>query len=173
MIVRRLMVTAVALAGLLAASTGLALADPVAPGSHQRDRGTGQPCVLVLSPVKAGEAESRVVHSACGGKAAGPAPTGWTLLWIGYDGVGHSVPVVEIYGLLGPCDRQGYAVPDLRAYGNHVNDRISSFRVFNNCYATRVYEHINYGGAWTYFYGDMWGVGTLSNRVSSLKIWRP
>ena len=127
-------------------------------------------CQVVLDRLHPGEHESRVLLKQCarpGERLAAPTLTSATVLimtW--YEHIRYGGASTRIYGVYGPCDSAGYGI---HQFDSFWNDRVSSFKVWNNCNYTRGYLNKDYGGTpcgrW---YGSVDWVGwTFNDKLSS------
>lgn len=129
-------------------------------------------CVVVLDKLRPGEDSSQVLHRQCSTdadarvlrsnsivRAATPLMTWYAdAIWRGNS--------TTIYGNYGTCDRSGYGVGNV---GEHWNDKISSYNMHGTCYTNDVWEHADFQGASTRFYGHVRWVGDEWNdRISSM-----
>lgn len=87
------------------------------------------------------------------------------LLMTWYENADYQGASTEIRKGSGGCNSEGYGISYV---GNGWNDRISSFKVWNNCLYTRAYTNANYGGSCKEFYGNIPYVGNdFNDRISS------
>ena len=105
-----------------------------------------QNCQVVLGQTAAPGTASPVLSTQCApaGRALA-APAASTLLMTWYDGYNFSGNSTKYYGAYGPCDNLGYGIPWV---GTAWNDRIRSWRMFNNCVYSSAFLDINYGGSY-------------------------
>ncbi len=144
-----------------------------APGSHRvlaqaapQPPARGQDCVMVVAPLRPGETISRIESYQCA-RTGQPVvvPNASTLIMTWYVGDRYNGASTRIYGRYGPCDSEGYGI---NYVGDAWNDRITSFKVWNNCAYTRAYTAANYGGDCNAWYGNVSNVGNYFNdKISS------
>jgi hypothetical protein len=129
----------------------------------------GERCQIILAKLQSGEQTSRVLSSQCAqGNQQLLAPQASALLMTWYKDINYNGASTRIYGNSGPCDSAGYGIPNLGAYGSSWNDSVSSFKVWNNCYYTRAYTNINYGGTCKRYHNNVSWVGsTMNDKISS------
>ncbi|MEV0385503.1 hypothetical protein [Nonomuraea sp. NPDC050643] len=110
-------------------------------------------CQIVLGPAPAAGEASPVLSQKCassGERLAAPAAD--TLLMTWYENFNYGGASTKIYGSGGPCDTGGYGIANV---GPAWNDRISSFKVFNNCNYSSTFQHENWGGLCFEGYGSI------------------
>ncbi|HEY6738931.1 MAG TPA: hypothetical protein VI076_08780, partial [Actinopolymorphaceae bacterium] len=90
------------------------------------------------------------------------------LLGVEYDATGYGGASIAITGSSGSgCyDGRQYHINDLRDYG--FNDRISSAKLYSNCYA-RHYEHSSLNGDSYLCYPNCSTLGAMNNRSTSIR----
>ena len=99
-----------------------------------------------------------------------------TLLMTWYADANYGGANTQIVQYSGPCDSTGYGI---RYVGDSWNDKISSFKTFNNCNTVTAYTNSNYGGtAKTWSNPGASGVnvpwvGTdMNDKISSFRVYR-
>ncbi|MFY1668937.1 hypothetical protein ACN27G_03110 [Plantactinospora sp. WMMB334] len=110
-------------------------------------------CQIVLGAAPAPGAASPVLSRECSGSEGQlVAPAADTLLMVWYEGYNYGGLSTKVYGSGGPCDTGGYGI----AYvGDDWNDRIRSYKVFNNCNYSATFQHQNWGGICFEGYGTV------------------
>ena len=165
--------------GLRGVTTGLLVicflvvsAFSILPSVHAATQApaTAKHCVMVVDQLHPGERTSRVLSYQCATRNQQlqiPAICigTRTLIMSWYVDANYNGGSTLIYGCGPPCDSAGYGI----AYvGDGWNDRISSFKVWNNCFYTRAYTNINYGGTCQRYHNNVSYVGsTMNDRISS------
>ncbi len=143
---------------------------PSASASSSHAGVASKRCQIVLAKLQPGERTSRVLSSQCvEGDQALVAPLGDTILMSWYEDINFGRHLYDAYGEDGPCDWAGYGYSFVGAF---YNDRISSFKLYNNCFYTRAYADRDYQGDCQEYYSDniSW-VGTrMNDRISSFRI---
>ncbi|WP_116245268.1 hypothetical protein [Nocardiopsis sp. FIRDI 009] len=154
-------VAAIALVLVSALPTTTANAEAVKTTTH---------CVITLDAPAPGSEQSRVASQFCDtdpqAAVLQDARAASTLLMTWYSSNYYNGSSTQLRGSAGPCDSSGYGV----AYvGDEWNDRIGSYRLFNNCRLTTLYEHSNYGGrSVTEKYSTFEIPSVIRGRISSL-----
>lgn len=135
---------------------------------------TTRHCVILLDKIKPGEDTSRVRAKECaiGKKPEVAANSVLLMTWYQLTKYGGESTYIEGGA---KCDSEGYGIRDVGAGmwdGPWWNNRISSFKVYNNCDYTTLYNGYNYGGDRHKSYrGNENDVGNyMDNRTSSLTI---
>jgi hypothetical protein len=128
----------------------------------------GQYCVMVLDKLQPGEAVSKVVKSACSTDAASVLATcADPLIRIFWD-INYGPPGVTYCGNAGPCDASGYGIGYLGSFANQV----SSFKVYDTCNFTRLFDYTYYRGETiTYVGSRSWVGSTFNDRAESIRVW--
>jgi hypothetical protein len=134
-------------------------------------------CVLVLKKLQPGEQASSEVARSCSmdpKAAAAAAPAASIVLARVYQNTNWTGYWTEIRGNDGPCDSVGYNIPNLND-ANWTVGGISSYRVYNNCWASMTWDApagapVRHGSAdhcWDVAY-----VGAAFNdRVGAMNLW--
>ena len=122
--------------------------------------GSGPFCRITLAKLAPGETQSRVLAHTCAaspGELANAAvvPAASVLLMTWYQDINFGGPSAQLFGSAGPCDAEGYGFSNV---GTAWNDRISSFKAFNNCNRAVAFTNINFGGT-SATYVNAGGVG--------------
>jgi hypothetical protein len=122
--------------------------------------GSGPFCRITLAKLEPGETQSRVLSYTCAASAgelenASIVPAASVLLMTWYQDIGFGGPSTQLFGSAGPCDAEGYGFANV---GAAWNDRISSFKAFNNCNRAVAFTNINFGGT-SATYVNAGGVG--------------
>ncbi|SDL39341.1 hypothetical protein [Nonomuraea jiangxiensis] len=110
-------------------------------------------CQIVLGPAPEPGKASPVLSRNCAAQGERlVAPAADTLLMVWYESFNYGGASTKVYGSGGPCDTGGYGI----AYvGDDWNDRISSYKVFNNCNYSATFQHANWGGLCFEAYGTL------------------
>jgi hypothetical protein len=159
------------LAAFLAVIVGMS-AFSFTPAAHAASQSTSQAkqCVMVVDHLHPGQRTSRVLAYTCAtGNQQLQIPNicigQRTLLMSWYVDANYGGSSTLIYGCGGPCDSAGYGI----AYvGDGWNDRISSYKVWNNCFYSRAYTNSNYGGTCQRYHNNVpWVGSTMNDKISS------
>lgn len=160
------------LATFFSTPAALATSSPTAQATH---------CAVVLAPLQPGQQSSKILFSQCAAmNQQVTVPLGSTHLMTWYKDA-NFLPLqnptpFELFGSAGPCDSSGYGVTFV---GSAWNDKISSFKVFNNCNWTRAYSNANFNvtstgvvsGICKRYQGNTSFVGAaLNDQISSFRI---
>jgi hypothetical protein len=131
---------------------------------------SGAQCQILLGKATAPASVSPVLSSQCA-KAGEQlvAPASSTLLMVWYDRYNYGGASTKIYGAAGPCDSSGYGIAWV---GATWNDRIRSYRVFNYCYYSAAFQHINWGGYCREYYSQVPDASAMDVAISSFWISR-
>jgi hypothetical protein len=155
--------------------TAAAVLAPVTPASAAApaDVSSSAECQIVIGKAAGPEHVSPVLSSQCakpGERLAAPATTSaLTLLMVWYTGYNYSGRSTKIYGDGGPCDSAGYGFAWV---SSEWNDAIRAWKVFNYCYYSAAWEHINWGGFCKKYYGQVPNASAMDAEISSMWISR-
>lgn len=166
---------AVALSVALPAAAAHASAVPGAGAESGAKKTTY--CMVVIDKLKPGQSASRVESRSCADSPTASAvrvPAEDVALATffeneDFDEGGYYTTVV---GHDGTCDKSGYGLTDMTGVELAVNG-ITSYYVWGNCTASRLYTDTYYGGTQSpVFYGDVANVGQVFNdNFYSMKLW--
>jgi hypothetical protein len=125
----------------------------VAASAPSSSAATPRECQIVLGAAPAPGAASPVLSRRC----ATPgerlvAPKADTLLMTWYENFNYGGASTKVYGSGGPCDTGGYGISYV---GDDWNDRISSYKVFNNCNYSATFANAEWGGICFEGYGTV------------------
>jgi hypothetical protein len=104
-------------------------------------------------------------------ECAGPgeklaAPRASTLLMTWYSSYNYGGSSTKIYGSGGPCDSAGYGFPDMGT--PEWNDRVRSWKVFNNCNYSAAWQHAVWGGYCHRYYSQVPDASYMDGGISSM-----
>jgi len=136
------------------------LASALAGGCTRSAESDREPvhCMTVLARLQPGQTASDVISHECAaneedlGKSGRFSADDKRLLIVWYEDVGFNGNSEKIYGFAGPCDSDGYGIPNVGVWDDPQwpfggwNDVISSFKTLNHCNHVTAYQHENYGG---------------------------
>lgn len=175
---------ALAIFAIMFSFTGPVRADALGRVAHMTPPShTIRYCRINVAPLQPGETTSRTLSRQCSNLSLDVANPdrqllmvqpllgctfGYTHLMRWWADIQYTGEADDLCGHSGPCDSTGYGISYV---GDHWNDKISSFQVFNNCTYTRAYWNKNYGGFCEAYQGDTSWVGSLINdEISSFRI---
>lgn len=148
------------------ATAGLSTAQAAAAPAES-DRNT-EHCYVVLEKLEPGQETSTVKSKECVGPGEQRTSAAGTLLMTWYQHANYKGAVTHIEGDDGKCDSSGYGI---RATNYFWRESLSSYRVWNDCWYSKLWSDVNYGGtpSGTNF-GDQHYLGVHNDNVASLQI---
>jgi hypothetical protein len=169
------------LAGLVAAGVFIFGGTPVvsaaaSAGNAGAEKADGvQNCQVLLGKAKSAAEGSPIISMECARDGEHlVAPASSTLLAIAFEGYNFGGGSLRINGSDGPCDRAGYGFRNVGQIYNpgtnpgYWNDRIRSWRVFNQCDYSSAFVDQDFGGYCREYKGPVADASAMDGMITSM-----